>query len=354
MSDEYRVVPYARAHRSAVLDLHGQLLPRSRRLTERYFSWKYEQNPYLPEPTMALVFSGTDLVAMRGLIGTRWVTPADHAITIPAAEDLIIEESHRDRALFLVIDRELARIAAEMGYPSIVSLSASPTTQKLQKVTGWTRVAGFERAVRRSQNLSNPVADQQLMEKVRGKAGMIGRRVGLHLPDRVVDRLLAGITDAHIEVATKPDIRTLVTLSTPQSGTFHQEHSEHFYRWRLRNPDRRYRFVTWHDGTTRGFLVLALLPPRRVWVVDAGADDPEILGELLRALGRAERPQFTLLPDALPPAVRGAVEDLGFAPIPKGEERRSIALYERVTSRGAASPAPDVPWHAQLLDTMLA
>lgn len=359
VTGEYRVARYSAAHRQAVLDLHGQLLPRTRRVTERYFAWKYEENPYLGEPLLALVFAGQSLVAMRGLCGTQWVTPDGATEVIPAAEDLIIDPEHRNRGLFLLLDRELARMAADRGYGTMLSLSANATTRRLQDITGWARVAGFGRAVRESRLPPGAVSAQPVIRRLRAKGTSLARRAGLATPARLADinvaRILRGIDGASpsIRVGAEAEPATLAALAQPAEA-LRQAHTEEFYRWRLQNPDRQYRFVYWADPTTRGFVILGFQPadPRRVLIVDAAATEPGILLELLKAVTRADRPSLTVLPEVLPAEVRTRLPDHGFADGGEPADEPMVVVFERTTSRHVARHT-SARWHTPLLDTML-
>lgn len=363
MSGEYSVVPYSIEHRRAVLDLHRQLMPRRRGQNERYFAWKYEENPYLPTPTIALVFHGSDLVAMRGLYGTRWVDPERGPTTVPAAEDLIVDERHRDRGLFLLIDKELRRLATELGCGSIISLSGTPTTQRLQAVAGWEKVRDLDRVYRIATRPLYPVRNQEVVRKLIGRSSRLRSRAGVGFrqrpSDAIVDRALDGVAavSKFVEVSGEPDIASSAALSTAPTNACRPERTEEFYRWRLQNPDRRYRFVSWNDPACRGFAVLAFVPQdhQRVMIVDGGAATVDIMVEILGALTGAPRLTYELMPTALPDEVRGDLAALGFVPAGEDLRERPTALYARETSSDLASlPTGATPWQVNLIDTMLA
>jgi hypothetical protein len=316
---------------------------------------------------------------MRGLCGTQWVAPDATTEIIPAAEDLIIDAQHRNRGLFLLIDRTLAQMAADLGHRTLLSLSANATTRTLQDVTGWTRVAAFERAVRESSLPRGGIAERPQVRRVRAKGVAIARRTGVEMPRRIAemtaDRILAGIAGAspHVRVAAEPEPAVFASLA-PAPERFRQAHTEEFYRWRLRNPDRRYRYVYWADPAVRGFTILGHQPanPRRILIADAAAADPDILLELLRAVASAGRPSLTVLPGTLPDDVRTELADLGFSapdesgavesgpvesgPVESGSDEMGaeamVVVFVRTTSRASELEARD-GWDVPLLDTML-
>ncbi len=356
MADEYRVLPYSDAHRDAVLALHNRLLPRTPKVTEQYFSWKYEQNPYLPAPLFSLVYAGEELVAMRGLCGSKWISTDGSAQVVPTAEDLIIDDAHRNRGLFLLIDRTLAAMAAELGFETIFSLSGNAATRQLQGVVGWKPIGVFEAAVRPALP-RGPVAGIDIVRKAGAKATATARRFGIDAPEAIVsmraNRMLTGIGKAspHLEVTTTPDIAAMVEMAARRTGALHHQRDEVFYGWRLRNPDRRYRFVFWDDAATQGFLTLAFQPdnPGRLLIVDGGATTPEATTALLDAVAAAARPPLTVPPKTLPADAAARLASLGFE-LDTGEP--IIAVYARSTSGRGAGPMSD-ELELQLIDTML-
>lgn len=361
MSSEYSVEPYSAEHRGAVLGLHRRLMPRRQGDNERYFAWKYEENPYLDTPHMALVFSGSKLVAMRGLYGTRWIDPSGGAETIPAAEDLFVDEQHRNRGLFLMIDKELRRIALELDSGSIVSLSGAPATQRLQTVAGWVEVQSLHRVYRAASRPLYPLRSRPLLRRAAGRARRVRSRLGFGLVERPsegdADRVLDGLanTSSSVQVSSEPDLSSMVALSAAPSSSLRQERSEAFYRWRLQNPDRRYRFVYWRDPVCLGFLVLALLPrdPQRVKIVASGAETADVMLELLGALSAARRASYELLPKMVPDAVGHELTQLGFHPAGDDRREQQLTLFAKSTSRDLPAVAKrDEPWHVDLIDTM--
>ncbi|HSF86228.1 MAG TPA: hypothetical protein VLG28_11325 [Acidimicrobiia bacterium] len=359
MAEEYRVVPYAPEHRSAVLDLHGRLLPRARSVNERYFTWKYEENPHIAEPLLALVFSGNHLVAMRGLCGTQWVARGQTSETVPAAEDLIIHPAHRNRGLFLLIDRKLVEIAAERGYSRLISLSANSATRGLQDITGWDRVAAFGGSTRQPLQVPGGLADNPVIRRWRTRGTALARRTGIEVPRPVtalsVDRALEGVEGAlpSVRLSAAPNVDVFESLS-PTPDALHQAHTAEFFDWRLRNPDREYRYLYWDDGGIEGYLILGLQPsnPRRVMIVDGGATDGAILLDLVNALGCATRPSLTALTSTLPSPLGDRLPRLGFVESDAAAGEPMVEVFTRTTS-GTAAIQRGERWHTALIDTML-
>ena len=331
---DYSVTPYSIEHRPAVLKLHRQVLSRALGRRASYIAWKYEENPYLSGPLMALVFYESQLVAMRGLYGSRWNIPSSGRVTIPAADDLVVDKEHRNRGLFLLLDRELASMANESGFSSILSLSAGVTTQRLQSITGWKRLHRLDLARRES---TAPLSRRS--STTLGKAQEAVYRTGmavapLWLWETEMDRVLEGITSAseHVRIDREPNVSAMVALSGQSANTCRSERGELFHAWRWRDPIRRYRFVYWEDPEIRGFLVLGHLPGTRdIKIVDSGAETPEILLSLLLAAVSAPRPSYEMNSTALPSVVREKLPYLGFH-VESKDGPGQPAVFERATS----------------------
>lgn len=248
MRTEYRVTNYSPEHLPAMVQLLGQLLRRSAQTRRRYFIWKYLENPYVASPLFALVFAGQDLVAMRGLMGAQ-LAHSDGPLTVGLAEDLVIDAGHRNRGLFLLLDRELQRVASGSELSLVISLSAqSEDTQALQRLTGWRDVDALRLTSRPKQTSA---------------AGRMRTRLGTRLTPHGIDawnrRAVARIgMDTGTELSLSgPDPQTMAELASRHHVSPFVRTAE-FYDWRLRNPDRRYAYATVHHGELLAFAVLGL------------------------------------------------------------------------------------------------
>ena len=356
VSADYVATSYSSENRAAVLRLHRQVLYRPSDLSARYLAWKYEDNPYIPEPTLALVFQGSDLVAMRGLCGTGWAGSDGTIMSVPAAEDLVVDQTHRGRGLFLMLDKQLARMAEEAGYPTLLSLSAGPETQQLQTLTGWSHVASLGRARRPAAVPTRRVLGNPLVRKIIGRGRRMARNVGLGYTrlasNSLIDRTLEGIGQSKpaVTVSAVADLDAFVELSANQAHRHRPERTKEFYEWRLANPDRRYRFVYWGHPEPSGFAILCWRPSEEVVsIVDSRAQDPEVHLALLSELFRAPRASYELLPSALPDSVRAGLDINSW----DGNVRpgRDVEVYVKQISR-LDQPRPS--WPVDLIDTMLA
>lgn len=352
MADEYRVEPYSAEQRGAVVDLmHQLLLRRTAHQLDRYLTWKYERNPFLEKPLLALVLAGDELVGLRGASGTEWTSPVQGTFRLPTAGDLVIDRHHRDRGLYLQLDRALTKQAAARGFGSLLSLSArNETTRRLQEVTGWQAVHSLETVYRPAlKPAPSSIRSRSTVQRFVGKSRQVIARLGATGgPEKLLSARRS--RPRAVEFSDQPDLETLVRWAGPTHG-LRQSRTREFYRWRLANPDRRYHYLYWRDDDIRGFVVLALARERgrHVRIVESGAESLEILGAMLKTLTAAPLAAYTILPAALPEPARADLPGLGFVVDPQD----FVSFYEKPTSPDAPGVMTGQPWQIDLLDTML-
>ncbi len=342
-------------------------MPRNSGVNEAYFSWKYERNPYIADPLLALVFVGDELVAMRGIYGSLWHPPdGGPARVVPHADDLFVSPEHRDRGLFLLVDKELHAAAHELGSSIMISMSASPTTQKVAAAAGWQTVTTFDRRLRLGSHVRAPTTDMTrfgggtrwVVRKARGALRRTGRGFVEAPSSRRSDAALLGVDGAHprVSVTDTVDIGSMAELAIePVHGRWVPDRGASFYRWRLGNPDRTYRCIVWSDDRVRGFLLLALMPHRasEVKIIDHGAEDASILVDMLGAVASGQHCNIEVL-DAVVGGVPGEVlDDFGFRRAPARDLLTDRSFMVRSTFRGGGTHADD-RWMFGLIDSMLA
>lgn len=337
---EYRFEPYEARHRPSVRRLLHQLLAgRTDEVLDRYLTWKFEENPWIRQPLIALVFAGSDLVGMRALMGTRWSDGAGLNMTLPAAEDLVIDSRHRQRGLFLTIDKALSRMARDQGFASIISCSArNETTQALQSATGWQHLDTLHATIRSPSQPPGPIGSSELVRRIIGRLARLTQR-----RPRVESLVSSRSWPGELALVTEPDAEAMAALAQRPAHDLQPRRDAEFYRWRLANPDRHYEYLEWRDTELRGFLVLSRLAPpsRQVRVVDSGAESHEVLGEMIGAVTAAPRLSLAMATHRLP----AQSQQLGFSERPQEFVRIFVKQVD-------AQPLPHVG-SFDLLDSML-
>jgi GNAT superfamily N-acetyltransferase len=364
---EYTVTEFRADLEPRVVALHKTLIRTEWRLSRSYLRWKYQDNPFLPEPMIQLVRLGEEVVGMRGLFGTAWRFGAGRATTVlPHADDLIIHPDHRNRGLFLRLNESALEAARSRGFSAVLSLSGGPVTQRLQRAAGWTCLGDLERWYRDGSHHGTRwrIRGRNRVERT---ARHFGFSPGAVPSNGTVDRRLHAIAQAGghpVSGSVEADLRAMAELAESSSPADARScRTVEFLRWRLSNPHRRYRFLYWRDSGLRGYMILAWKgrDPLRITVADYAASDTEVLGEMLDVLVAAEPHEYRVLASSLPPLHRSAFRRAGFAADPSfsREQRGRFLFFPFVSSEAPATraleavPYPD-GWRLGLLDTMSA
>ena len=144
MTSGYEIVPYRPELKEAVVDLWQTVFVTDHFDRRSYFEWKYEQNPYIPEPILFLAMDGNGrVVATRGFHGSRWQT-ADASVVIPCAEDFAIAAEHRSGGPGTALMRVALADLEQRGYQYVLSASAGQTTVLHSLAMGWKSIGAME------------------------------------------------------------------------------------------------------------------------------------------------------------------------------------------------------------------
>jgi len=371
---DYTVVPYRADLEKAAASLHANLIHRSPGFSRSYLRWKYRENPFIPSPLVFLVLRGQEVVGMRGMFGTAWTLDAGgEPVVLPHADDLVVRTDHRNRGLFVLLHRTLVAAARDHGYRALLSLSGGDVTQNLQLAAGWKALGTLKRIYRmpgirgrRPWDLSGA-----LLSRLPGgyRISRLRRRLGFgprFLPsDQALDQVLNRMTSTgnpHILLSATPDHGAMAALAEFHGGDrVRSVRSEPFFRWRLSNPDRRYRCLCWRDSRLRGYMVLAWIwrDPERVIIADYAVEEESVLGDLLDGLARSESTEYWLMSSTLPDAHLAMFRHAGFVADPgfTMDQRRRFLFFPLSGGRSLASgEAPPRPypghWHVSYLDSM--
>lgn len=341
MKPDVEVVRYQEEHQEQVLLLQQHLWSQDLALNRAYFAWKYQHNPYLRSPTIALALHRGEVVGMRGLVGARWQPGGSgQPMDIPFADDLVVAPAFRGKGLSGRLVRTTCAYARELGYAFVLSLRGGQLTVLDSLAAGFQSIGAMEPVGR----LRPPGAGQRFRERLRATR-LLWRLTDLEWlrpasdrqPYRRLDeRLGRGARRPSGARATpKADVAAMVDLAKrlPPDGRIGHVHDHEYFEWVFSNPRLEYRFLYWGSEPLDGYLVLHReLPPRKgpvtVWIADWTAVNETALRGLLEAA--AEEGRFTRLgvwSATLPALAKAVVSDCGFEP---------IDLEARVRGRPAA------------------
>ncbi len=324
------MVLYGPEHSSLVVALQRHLWGPDTERNTAYLDWKHHQNPYIREPLIYLAFVDEQLVGMRGVFGTRWeVGEPSESLTLPYADDLVIEPAFRRRGVHQQIMRFALDDLDRRGYRYLINLSAGAVTRRTSVLMHW-RNAGAMMPVQRHgkrRTMMHSLADRA------SKLPIVWRRGRKRRSEATFAR-----------ATPLPDEMESLVNRLPTDGRLRHVRDRTYFQWRFRNPMRSYRFLYAGGDSLDGYLVLQrpLDGGDRVSIVDWEAASDSVSEELLTAA--IDDGGFSVLSAwslGASPAVARLLDRHGFSPAARSKSIlvrsvRSADLEEPWTVAGRA------------------
>jgi GNAT superfamily N-acetyltransferase len=329
MDSRFEIARYRNAHKEQVLCLQQHLWGRDAALNRAYFEWKYESNPYLPDPAICLALHRGEVVGMRGIVGARWRFAASGATRpIPFTDDFVIAPEHRNQTLASSLIHATFGYAAELGYPFLLSLRAGHITLLASLAAGYRSIGAMKPVSRIG---GHPAPMHRVSQRLRGTR-FLWRFAGSALlrtpsdrrPFRHLDRSTKGPgprRDSHVSVGRTPLPEAMAGLAErlPQDNRIQHVRDREFFDWVFRNPRLDYRFLYWTGERLEGYLVLHReLPPRpgpvSVWVSDWEGTDDAICQELLETAVSGRFARIATWTATFPESSKALLDRCGFEP----------------------------------------
>jgi GNAT superfamily N-acetyltransferase len=372
MNRACEIVRYRPEHKQAISVLQTALWSRDPRANQRYFEWKYEQNPWAAEPRIYLALRGGRLVGMRGFYESRWeVGDPAQIVSIPLADDAVVESDERKRGLAAQIMRAALADLAGSGVDYVLSLTAGSLTLMGSLALGWKSARRYQPIARRAPDF-DPYAG--LRERLR-HTRVLWRWADAPLLHAAAERrpfrtLDGAPSPAGLEISREPRPHAMAELCArrPRDGRLHHVRSREYLAWRFANPMHDYRFLYATCGDRLdGYLVLrtrvmGLHPTPGVCVADLEGGDDRVRATLLAAAIDAGRfAELSLWSSSLAPGDRALLNERGFAPLDAERSARGWpCLLVRATRDDAASPwslgarplLDPASWDVRMLDSM--
>ena len=339
--------------RPEVLDLAAELNRRIRGGTleeqRTFLTWKYFDNPYLPEPVMHVALHDGRAVGMRGYYGTCWrVGGTGRTHVFPAASDSAILDEYRETGLYAELNSAALEDVARRGFTHVVNLSARPEVALTSMLTfGWKGVVPQD--VMTIGASTEPPSRALVRRAVPSKLLPLARR--LVRSSRRSSHAFSGTSGV---VYRSPTTEVRATISSAELADVARRCSyderlglvrdERFIMWRFAKPFVAYRFLIADGDSGCGYLILCRRPNRiPVFILDWKADTVDIQRALLAATLEGLRlPNLSIWSATLTEPELTTLRAMGFVPRvpPSPLDRRRQALLVRPT----ADPRDDALW----------
>lgn len=283
----YEFIEYSADCREEVIDLQRYLWGPDPDTNAAYLDWKYEQNPYLPDPIISLAFHDGRAIGMRGAWGACWKLEAgQEPVIIPCAGDTVVAPDHRGRGLLCGLNRSLLKVLEQKGFPYVLNLSASKPVFYGSIKDGWRSVACYDELAR-----TRPILKKSWARKLHKTFRRTAPQSLQQALESGLNRAVSFELPEGVEMTATPRIREMARLVQrvePPDAICHVRNQEYF-SWRYGCPLSRYRFLYSGSQTLDGFMVLQtkLSNPRGTNIVDWEVGNASAFEKLIRAAIRA-------------------------------------------------------------------
>jgi GNAT superfamily N-acetyltransferase len=350
MSAEFQILTYRPALRDDVLPLFrmqgAEGLDPDR--AEALWRWKYEENPYLPEP-LALVAADAKgrLIGMLGMYGSMWQSGDPRSrVLVPCPSDAYVASSHRRRGVYRRLFSEALALAREQGYDYVFSLGSTRATYLCNGQLG-ARSLGYRLPSMRWSGSGVSASDRRFAMRITPRRMLdVARRrfvsatartpvlqrvvrsayrwsvsvmTGEPDPFKVFDAGAAAgeLNGTGIEVTATPRPEAMAALveRVRRDGAIRHVKDTEYLSWRFRRQDALYRFLSVGGDDLEGYVVLHSWARKdsQVTVVDWEVAHPDLVVDLLRSAIRLGRFPFLWMPWVrLSGPTADALERIGF------------------------------------------
>jgi hypothetical protein len=243
---EYEVRRYKPGDRDDIIALYEQVFGGD---GHAWFSWKYEDNPYVDHVPMTVATTDGTVVAIKPTIAFR-VCIGDEQVLALQPADVMVHPDHRRRGLYSRTTEHLQRVYAD-GEPELFFNFPNEATLSGSLKHGWRTVQQAPTAYRIQRPPAMLDDDASLM--VRAGARVLGTvwRVGNRIRDR------RHLDDERVTRYDRIPVSTLATLAKQgRPRGIHALRDPRYLSWRFENPE--WSYATYLTGTDEAYAAIVV------------------------------------------------------------------------------------------------
>jgi GNAT superfamily N-acetyltransferase len=264
---DYQIERYQPAQRAQVVDIIGHLLGSDRAANERYFAWKYEQNPHADGVMGIVATCRGKVVGFRGYGSSLWQWGAGRTLRVLMPGDTCVDPAHRRKGLSVAMG-QLAMTGFSPAYPLFLNLSCTRSS-----LPGYLRL-GFA-----------PLAEKVYLSRY-GRPGLAAYLLSSkqRLPLAAAKIRSGQFGSVQVSAVPMPEqMASVVERQEPAAQRFQLCQDESYFRWRFSGPKDKYVFYCLSAGSDPvAYLVLGVTPAnRRGYMMDCADTDGESGARLL-------------------------------------------------------------------------
>ena len=233
---EYRLEPYKIKYRQKVIELECQQWGVNRELNEKYFHWKYEENPYSQDILGVVVLHGNRLIGFNGLLVTQWaIFPKKNFFYMLQLCDAIVDKEYRGNGIHKAMLRFMCDYYGHSKYRLITQYSGWKISIDNAMKIGWIPI--YRR------NYYQKYSIVGLFYLVLTKMNVVKEK----------EKNITLSTHDNIEISKNIYADSMVKAIAKQ--TYDNKKmvlwkDESYLKWRFRNPRHQYIFFyQWHKQT---------------------------------------------------------------------------------------------------------
>lgn len=252
-----------------VLDVMSFLWEKDLQCREEYFKWKYIDNPNTEYPLGIVALHKGRVIGFRGYYATRFEIPAKSKdLIVLVAGDTCVHPDYRRKGLSVLMG-DLAMDTFSGTYKIFLNMTTTAPS-----LPGYLKM-GFQ-----------PIAKKAYLSHYRFSGFLRYLMTYKKQPSLENRKITLGTFDQVIlSDRTKPEeMAAICTRETTLRQRIRLFKDERFFRWRFKNPFKRYRFYYFRQNSgIKGYVAIGLSPNhQRGYILDFADVDGESVVCLLR------------------------------------------------------------------------